>query len=178
MEIEEIRKSIERLGPIVKKAKRPRKEFKQNKEIKNFEDTIKKNYKEFAQEIIENSNGKLLVLAGESFGILLKARGISSNQLRNIFGYVKKIECGIKGNKNEKLLGNVMLKLRLLLPKISYIIGRERNYESKEMLEILRSFFGECIEKINGDKSKFALFVDTFESILSYHKYYGEDKQG
>ncbi len=122
--------------------------------------------------IIEKGDSKVLVVAAEAMGLYLMKRGITSSQLRNIFGYAKRIDEEVK-NTSEPLSSDVVHKLLLLSPKLAYVAGRETNRDKKGALELLREFFDKCVEKIGTDATKFKRFIDLFESILSYHKFYG-----
>lgn len=167
MELEEIKNLTKTLGEQVKNKKYPDKE-----RVSGLEQKLRKNLRELADEIITDENSETLVSTSEALGLLLKVKGVSSSQLRNIFGYVKRLEADVKGNTEDKLPQKTILKLRLLSPKMAYVIGRAQNY-SVRTLEILKSFFDECIEKIGDSKEKFEKFINVFEAILSYHKYYG-----
>ena len=133
-------------------------------------DFLRKNRKISVEEIFLKKNPEILVTISEALSQLLVANGVSSNRIRNVFGYIKKLEADTLTSK-DKLSEDTYHKLRLLSPKLAYIIGRSRDKE-EEALRVLKDYFDESIEKIEYDKKKFKTFVDFFEAILSYHKYY------
>lgn len=85
-----------------------------------------------------------------------KADNISSSQLRNIFSKVK--PC--KNRKPEELY--------MIRPHLAYAAGRADNRDFKEIL----FFFDQLISTVK-DENDVNNFVDFFESIIAYHKYYG-----
>ncbi len=170
MELEEIRKAIDELGADVKRNRRA-----DPNKIKDTESNFKKSAGRIAKEVMNSENSEMFVKVSELLGLILKAQGVSSNQMRNIFGYVKKQEADIKGlPEGAEIPAKTIMKLKLLSPKMAYIIGRAQRY-SANTLEVLKIFFDDCISEIEKSKSKeqFQRFIDMFESILSYHKYYG-----
>ncbi|RKX92098.1 MAG: type III-A CRISPR-associated protein Csm2 [Spirochaetes bacterium] len=137
-------------------------------ELKRF---LKESHKNFVEELFLKEDGEVLVSVSEALGALLVGSGVSSSMIRNIFGYVKKLDLETM-NMNDTIQKEITYKLRLLSPKLAYIIGRAGRSE-KEALTLLKIYFDNTVEKIGNDKKKFKTFVDFFESILAYHKYYG-----
>ncbi len=133
--------------------------------------TIKSNIGNFSKEIFENGNAKTMVVLSQAMGRYLKEKGVTSSQIRNIFGYVKRIDMGID-SKSDTLDKSSLKKLYLLSPKLAYVIGRSNRYVGGA-LSILKELFDKSIEKVGNSKDKFKTFMDLFESILSYHKFYG-----
>lgn len=183
--IEDLQKATKELASMVKKMASMSREEKRR--VKKEFDKLKtnlagllQNYESLSTSIIEKGDSKLLVVVGEAMGLYLKAQRISSSQLRNIFGYAKRIDEEVK-NTSEPLSGDVVRKLLLLSPKLAYVAGRmmkKNNSESDESraLKMLRDVFDRCVEKIGTDAAKFKRFMDLFEVILSYHKFYGGAK--
>jgi len=177
--IEDLQKATKELAPIIgemnkNNSKKRREELKKklNASKNNMERLLRENTRVLSDLIIEKKDSRALVVAGEAIGLYLKAEGITSSQMRNIFGYAKKIDQEVK-NTNEPLSDGVVHKLLLLSPKLAYVAGREKSRDKKGALELLRDFFDRCVEKIGTDAKKFKRFIDLFESILSYHKFYG-----
>ncbi len=170
MEIQEIKEFIKKVGPDVKNGGR----YDYNK-LNNFESSLKHDVHNLTQKLMSNDDPEALVTISEAIGLLLKSHGVRNSQIRNIFGYVKNIEINIKKDTNKELSKKTILKLKLLSPKMAYAIGRKKDKRIKKALEILKIFFDRCIEEIEKDptKEKFQRFVNFFEAILSYHKYYG-----
>jgi len=79
-------------------------------------------------------------------------RSISTSQLRNIFSQ-------IKGKKDAK-------DLWLLRPKLAYVAGREDKKQMKELVYLLDQLIK------NVDDKNINKFIDFFESIIAYHKYF------
>jgi CRISPR-associated protein Csm2 len=106
-------------------------------------------------EIIEKG-GKPLVKAAEGLAPGFKERGLTTSQIRNIFGMVKKMETeGFDANK-----------FILLKPKLAYAAARANADGTHAFAEVLTR----AIDVVDDDAKKFARFVDFFEAILAYHK--------
>lgn len=106
-------------------------------------------------EIIKGDTEKL-VRESEAFGKQLKRKNLTTSQIRNVFGSVKKME--MKGfNPNE---------LRLLKPKLAYAAGRSKNNGVSDLRKVLST----AIDCVGDDKGKFENFCNFFEAILAYHR--------
>ena len=132
---------------------------------------LRNNLEDLAGKVLSEESSEVLIAVAEALGILLIRGEVKSNKIRNIFGYVKKLDLETM-NMNDTIQKEITYKLRLLSPKLAYIIGRAGRSE-KEALTLLKIYFDNTVEKIGNDKKKFKTFVDFFESILAYHKYYG-----
>ena len=109
---------------------------------------------------IIRQGGKLLVEEAERLGQRLKDGRLSTSQIRNVYGMVKRLEMSEKFDPNEFVL---------LKPKLAYAAGtmpRESTNAAHELKDVLSW----AIDEVNTDKQKFATFVDFFEAILAYHK--------
>lgn len=83
-------------------------------------------------------------------------RNITTSQLRNIFSRIKSIK-------------NVSEVWRLR-PNLAYIAGRSDKDSMKELVFLL----DELIQNIGeNDTKKLSNFIDFFESIIAYHKFFG-----
>jgi len=81
-------------------------------------------------------------------------RDISSSQLRNVFSRVKNL-------KTPK-------ELYSLRPKLAYVYGRPNTkFGMQKIIEIL----DEIIVDVKSE-TQLKLFIDFFETIIAYHKYY------
>lgn len=99
--------------------------------------------------------------------------GVSTSQIRNIFGTVRMIEQDTaKLEKDEPLGMDVVRPLTMLRPKLFYQCGRSPNNTS---LSQLADILSESIELIGTSQAAFHNFVDFFEAILAYHRYHGGD---
>jgi len=91
----------------------------------------------------------------------VKANGLTTSQIRNAYGIVKKMEMG-DFNEHE---------FTLLKPKLAYAAARARK-DGAEQLKVVLTW---AIDEVGSDETKFARFVDFFEAILAYHKAAGGD---
>ena len=115
---------------------------------------------EIKEEWITSGISDEAIKFANDFGKYLKEEGMSTSQIRNIFGELRRIQ--MVGYEKEKV------SFKLLKPKIAYIVGREK----KNVLRDFKSVF----DKLHGsvrDRKTFENFVSLFEAILAYHKYYG-----
>ena len=103
-----------------------------------------------------HEGGRALVDLAEQVGKQVKNQGLTTNQIRNIYGLVKKME--MKGFDPHEL---IMLK-----PKMAYAAARASGRGAKTLSEVLSY----AIDAVDSDASNFARFVDLFEAILAYHK--------
>lgn len=108
----------------------------------------------------------------DELGHFLKQNRLSTNQIRNVYSEVKRIE--MKGEDNDNLISDLVL----LKPKLAYAKARASDNTSKA-LDRLSSFLSDAIDAVvevkNPDElyPKFKNFTKLFEAILAYHKYYG-----
>lgn len=103
--------------------------------------------------------GEILVKEAEKFGEQL-ARNLTTSQIRNIYGAVKKMQ--MKGGELDTH------KLLILKPKLAYAAKRHGGG-----VETLKDVLTQAIDFVEKDSANFSRFVDFFEAILAYHKAYG-----
>lgn len=103
-----------------------------------------------------HEGGRALVELAERVGKQVKNEGLTTNQIRNIYGLVKKME--MKGFSAHELM--------MLKPKMAYAAARA----SGRGAQILSKVLSHAIDAVGSDASKFPRFVDLFEAILAYHK--------
>ncbi len=101
--------------------------------------------------------GKPLVDAAEKLGKHLVSRELTTSQIRNIYGMVKRME----------MRGFDVHEFVLLKPKLAYTAKRARDRGGAEDLKTVLIW---AIDEVGSDASKFQRFVDFFEAILAYHK--------
>ncbi len=100
--------------------------------------------------------GRPLVEVAELLGPRLARGGLTTSQIRNIYGMVKQME--MRGfDPNEFVL---------LKPKLAYAAARADTEGARQLKGILTW----AIDEVGNDEAKFARFVDFFEAILAYHK--------
>ena len=102
--------------------------------------------------------GEILVKEAERQGQQL-ARNLTTSQIRNIYGAVKKMQ--MKGGELDTH------KLLMLKPKLAYAAKRHGSG-----VETLKDVLTQAIDLVGDDSKKFNRFVDFFEAILAYHKAY------
>jgi CRISPR-associated protein Csm2 len=89
------------------------------------------------------------------------ANGLSTSQIRNVFGEVKRLQ--MKGFDEQTARELILLK-----PKLAYQAGRHGG-KVKELAHVL----SKAIDQVGSDAQRFEHFVDFFEAILAYHKAHG-----
>ena len=104
-----------------------------------------------------------LVEFAEVIGKFLVDRydGISTSQIRNIFGEVRKIEMDWKRDSEAS-----WVRLQLLRPKLAYTAKKANQKRGFVFQEIL----SKAILNIDGEAKNFQRFVNLFEAILAYHR--------
>ena len=124
------------------------------------------------QAIIVDGDAKVTVEQARALGESL-ARQLTTSQIRNIFGTVRRIEMNWPEDpKTEADRGRATRAQRdllLLKPKMAYQAKRERGRGVGMLTDIL----SEAIDLVDNDRQNFQHFVDFFEAILAYHKAYG-----
>jgi len=108
------------------------------------------------RKIIEGDT-KTLVKEAKELGKLLKSNGLTTSQIRNVFGSVKKME--MRGFKENELL--------LLKPKLAYAANRPG---AKKGTRDLRSVLSTAIDAVGNSNKYFENFCNFFEAILAYHR--------
>lgn len=125
------------------------------------------NFKSKFQEnwITEKINKAGIDFADE-FGryIASDGRGMTTSQIRNFFGEVKRIQ--LKGYTNLKEQTSFLL----LKPKLAYAAKRANKRETTKFREIMEMAHNSVEE---GNLLHFQNYVDFLEAILAYHKTYG-----
>lgn len=108
-----------------------------------------------------HEGGRALVELAERVGKQAKNQGLTTNQIRNIYGLVKKMEMDYKMGREFSEHRLMMLK-----PKMAYAAARASGSGAKTLANVL----SQAIDAVGSDASKFPRFVDLFEAILAYHK--------
>jgi CRISPR-associated protein Csm2 len=122
--------------------------------------------------IIVEGNAKTTVEQARALGEKL-AQQLTTNQIRNIFGTVRRIEMNWpeepKTQAEHQRVVKAQRELLLLKPKMAYQAKRERGSGVRTLVDVLT----DAIDLIDQDRTRFQHFVDFFEAILAYHKAYG-----
>lgn len=116
----------------------------------------------------EVSSAKEIVTAAQAWGTYLKKEGLTTAQIRSIFGEVRRIEMGWPVNTTNTSANRALI---LLKPKLAYQAQRdaEKNKQTQPVRK-LESILQPAIDLVEGDRTRFQRFVDFFEAILAYHK--------
>jgi len=122
--------------------------------------------------IITDPNGaETLVKVASSLAKDLKTNGLTTAQIRALFGEVRQIEAewNIENKKEE-----ARRRLILLKPKMAYRARKERGQAVKMLVEVLEKAL-DLVTKADPQSrdGNFRRFVEFFEAILAYHKAYG-----
>ena len=102
--------------------------------------------------------GETLVKKAEQLGQQLVKERLTTSQIRNIYGAVKKMQ--MKGELDTH-------KLLMLKPKLAYAAKRHKEVKG---VDTLKDVLTQAIDLVENDSKKFNRFVDFFEAILAYHK--------
>lgn len=126
-----------------------------------------------ANKIIVEGDVSVLIEAAKRIGAELARRQLTTNQIRNFFGEVRRIEMNWRTD-SAQAASSAYRKVVLLQPKLAYQVRRERNRGLEQLQEVLDP----CIDVIRKApppqrKPYFDHFVDFFEAILAYHKFAG-----
>jgi len=127
---------------------------------------------ESLRAIIVDGDAEATVRVAEELGQSL-ARKLSTSQIRNIFGTVRRIEMTWpeepEGTEEKKEAEQARRELLLLKPKMAYQAKRERGRGVQTLVDVL----SEAIDLVEGERQRFQHFVDFFEAVLAYHKAHG-----
>lgn len=102
---------------------------------------------------------------GEDLAILKEGRrdeSLSTSQIRNIFGSVKKME--MKGFNEADFL--------LLKPKLAYAAKRAKTKGAEKFEKVFSSGIDTVVsgETLEEKAKRFSMFCKFFEAVLSYHR--------
>jgi len=115
-------------------------------------DSLKKEAIEFAEklgeELVDKPN--------------YKRNAMSTSQLRNFFGEVRRIQSNLEENKPA---------FYMLRPKLAYAAARARNRENK--IYTFKEVVDNILLNINPEPTEFNNFVNFLEAIVAYHKVNG-----
>ena len=127
----------------------------------------------FKSEWITKKITREAVDFADKFGKYLRDNFLSSSQLRNIFGEIKRIQMQLKSTPNLDEQKKYHTKFILLKPKLAYAAGRLRNKglnEFKAVFDLAHDAVGELDENF---PTRYKNFVDFIEAILAYHRAHG-----
>ena len=117
--------------------------------------------------IVTDPNGaETLVTWANSLGEYLKNAGLTTSQIRSLFGEVRQIQAMWSVDASRE---QAKRRLILLKPKMAYRARRERGKAVSDLVDVLRP----ALDLVKGNDGNFQRFVEFFEAILAYHKAYG-----
>lgn len=115
-----------------------------------------------------DDSARWLVCFGERLGGYCAVTGISSSQIRNVYGQIKSLEMGIaKQPANNQIDAISLRKILVLIPRLAYAAKREGGG-----LIQLSDIFSSAI-KLTETVGDFMRLSQFFEATLAYHKAYG-----
>jgi CRISPR-associated protein Csm2 len=101
----------------------------------------------------------------EEVGKFLAEKGLTTSQMRNYFGEVKRIQM------NGFLSTESQTAFLLLEPKLAYSVQREANKYSRRDFQKFQKIMSEAHRAVEENNEKqFQNFVNLLEAILAYHK--------
>ncbi len=117
-------------------------------------------------EWVKNGITEESVKKANEIGEMLATNKLTTSQIRNIFGEMRRIQ--MKGYKNEKA------SFLMLKPKLAYAVKRNDNKGTRSFYSLFCDGF-DAIDKKNDDngEKQFNNFMQILEAILAYHKYHG-----
>jgi CRISPR-associated protein Csm2 len=125
--------------------------------------------------IIADGDAQTLVQEAEDLGQRLADGKLSTNQIRNIFGTVRRIEMNWperpKSAAEKERARKAQRELLLLKPKMAYQAKRERGRGVQDLTRVLNDAIDQVEQgEAETKRQRFQNFVDFFEAILAYHK--------
>lgn len=126
------------------------------------------------QTLITDPDGaQTLVQYADRVGKQLKDSGLTTSQIRALFGEVRQIQAQWEMDEQQQALAR--RRLTLLKPKMAYRARKERG----RAVEMLVAELEPALDVVIAEKDRtrqtlyFRHFVEFFEAILAYHKAYG-----
>ncbi len=114
---------------------------------------------EFQPSWVEDKIDSAFINYAEKAGKELKKLKLSSSQIRNIYGEMKRIQLGDFGKLKTSFL--------LLKPKLAYNVGR---ISDNAGLKVFQKIFDLCYSLVSDDPKKYGNFCSVVEAIIAYHR--------
>ena len=112
---------------------------------------------DFKTDWIKEGFNKETVEYSAEFGKYLKNNQLTTSQIRNTYGELKRIQ--MKGFENEKTA------FYLLKPKMAYAVARNGKSGQKKLGDV----FNKAFDSIENEKH-YKNLMDFMEAVLAYHK--------
>ncbi len=126
--------------------------------------------KEFNQNItswIQEEFAPSTIEFAENFGEYLVRNRLTTSQIRNIYGEIKRIEAKVTSND----FGEVYKDFLLLKPKLAYAAKRAGTRGIEDFKKVMDAAHSAVIDLSKEKRVRgFRNFTDLFEAILAYHK--------
>ncbi|MHA1231024.1 MAG: type III-A CRISPR-associated protein Csm2 [Candidatus Helarchaeota archaeon] len=142
--------------------------YQQQERRKEFLNIIRnlKSLAELKEEWIYDQDGYVSKMAKR-----VRDENYKATQIRKFFDEFKSIQLEVKNYKDE--YSEIKTKLLKIKPSLAYAAGRK----SATGRNLLPRWFTEIcfvmIDKVTDDEKSFQNFIDIFESLIAYFKYYG-----
>jgi CRISPR-associated protein Csm2 len=121
--------------------------------------------RDFKNDWITRGIDKECIRFAEEFGKFLKDNQLTTSQIRNVFGELKRIQ--MRGFEKEKTA------FLLLKPKMAYAVARHQKYGLTQLTQVFNKAFDQVNIDSEQGKTHFQNLIDMMESILAYHKAFG-----
>jgi len=128
--------------------------------------------------LLEFDIQKIVNLAEEK-AILFNNKGIKSNQIRNFYSAIDQMRITFrqhadKSGEGSKGFDKIKHDFIMLKPKLAYAAGRKK--EIKQHFYPFMKAAIEGVEEADADKKDLAMksYFSLIESVVGYHKYYGD----
>ncbi|NJM12910.1 MAG: type III-A CRISPR-associated protein Csm2 [Synechococcaceae cyanobacterium SM1_2_3] len=118
--------------------------------------------------ITDDATAKAMVEFADQLGRHLKEKKVTTSQIRNAYGNMKKLE--MADWQESRTLREVLL----LKPRLAYAARRQRNNNDQEGLQSLKTTMDSAIDAVTTEE-QFKRFCQFFEAIIAYHKAAGGD---
>jgi CRISPR-associated protein Csm2 len=169
-ELNIIRNELNRLDAEIEKETDERKKSDIKRELKNkTAEYLNKFKKESISTWIANQLDEEAITYTDIFGRYAVYEGLTTSQIRNIYGEVKTLQMKYQNDVNP-------LPLRMLQPKLAYAARRADKTGTYELQDILTIAIRTVLEKESNKlefERRFENFANFFEAILAYHRAYG-----
>lgn len=119
------------------------------------------------EAIIVRGDAKTLVESAERIGTALARRGLTTSQIRGVFGSVRLIQMKWSQTSSEAEAKAALHQLLLLKPRLAYQASRDNDRTGA--VDDLQKVLVPAIDRVT-TRQHFNRLVDYFEAILAYHK--------
>jgi len=116
------------------------------------------------RRVIREGDYAALVSYADELGKKLMEQGLTTSQIRTVFGEVKQLQMRFQPNR-----------LRMLKPKLAYMAARAAR-DRQEGGRILQQVLSAAVDEVfagGKPEENFRRLADFFEAVLAYHKAYG-----